>query len=48
MMNSFQTLLSNSTIAATTWSVECMQFVQVPSVGRVLVSGGWDGQVIAW
>jgi hypothetical protein len=23
----------------------CLEFVHVPRVGRVLVSGGWDGQV---
>lgn len=31
-----------------TWAVECLEFVHVPRVGRVLVSGGWDGQVFAW
>ena len=31
-----------------TWSVECLELVDVPTLGRVLVSGGWDGQVFAW
>ena len=31
-----------------TWSVERLELVDVPTLGRVLVSGGWDGQVFAW
>ena len=31
-----------------TWTVERVELVDTPARGRVVVTGGWDGQALAW